>query len=478
MDLYTEYTVISLFSGIGGLDLGVRDVLPARTICYVEREIKAASVLAERASEGLLDEAPIYSDVKTFPTELFAGKVDIDFLLSGFPCQPFSVAGKQEGSDDERNLWPDTIRIIRELRPRYVFLENVPGLVAHEYFGTILGELAEAGYDAEWGCFKASDIGASHRRERLFILAHATGINSERPISIGDGRREPEAQAGNRGSDLAHAGHAERQGRISDEESGIWVTRDEPAPQGSDLAHAESDIRRTSGDDRRVTSDGASDQELAHAASAREVRNQSQYPQGRGIELDGEELAHAKHDGHTASERTSRLRRGQSYTGWPKEQRGIEQSARSGAESSLQPELAHANGGGSRENLQQAELWTTGTEQSPCDCGETESEEDEQVTRGREGNINRPELPEFPPGPGDPAWEWIVEHYPELAPATCKHGTPVRSGMYETESPVRNVDDAWKISDRVAALMMLGNAVVPAQAAYALRELMKRDSVV
>ena len=449
MDLYTEYTVISLFSGIGGLDLGVRDVLPARTICYVEREIKAASVLAERASEGLLDEAPIYSDVKTFPTELFAGKVDIDFLLSGFPCQPFSVAGKQEGSDDERNLWPDTIRIIRELRPRYVFLENVPGLVAHEYFGTILGELAEAGYDAEWGCFKASDIGASHRRERLFILAHATGINSERPISIGDGRREPEAQAGNRGSDLAHAKH-----------------------QRSAQSEPQEQSRQRQGLSQR------SRNELAHADSDREVRNQSQYPQGRGIELDGEELAHAKHDGHTASERTSRLRRGQSYTGWPKEQRGIEQSARSGAESSLQPELAHANGGGSRENLQQAELWTTGTEQSPCDCGETESEEDEQVTRGREGNINRPELPEFPPGPGDPAWEWIVEHYPELAPATCKHGTPVRSGMYETESPVRNVDDAWKISDRVAALMMLGNAVVPAQAAYALRELMKRDSVV
>jgi len=297
------YTVVSLFSGIGGLDLGVRDVLPTRTICYVEREIKAARILAERASEGLLDEAPIWSDVKTFPTELFAGKVDL--VIAGFPCQPFSVAGKQSGASDDRNLFPDTIRIIRELRPRYVFLENVPGLVAHEYFGTILGELAESGYDAEWDCFKASDIGASHRRERLFILAHA-------------------------------------------------------------------------------------------------------------------------------------------------------------------------NGGGSRENLQQAELWTTGTEQSPCDCGETESEEDEQVTRGREGNINRPELPEFPPGPGDPSWEWIVEHYPELAPATCKHGTPVRSGMYAPECSVRNVDDAWKIEDRVAALMMLGNAVVPAQAAYALRELMKR----
>ena len=172
------YTVVSAFSGAGGLDLAVRAAIPTRTICYIEREITCARVLAERASEGLLDEAPIYSDVKTFPTELFAGKVDIDFLLSGFPCQPFSVAGKQEGSEDERNLWPDTLRLIRSLRPRYAFMENVPGLVSHPYFGTILGDLAEAGYDAEWGSFTASEIGASHRRERVFILAHANSSGS------------------------------------------------------------------------------------------------------------------------------------------------------------------------------------------------------------------------------------------------------------------------------------------------------------
>jgi DNA (cytosine-5)-methyltransferase 1 len=104
-------------------------------------------------------------------------------------CQPFSVAGKRRGADDERNLWPETIRVIRELRPRYAFLENVPGLLAHSYFGTVLGELAEAGYDAEWGCFTAAEVGASHKRERLFVLAHARGT----PIrTIGRGlRTEP-----------------------------------------------------------------------------------------------------------------------------------------------------------------------------------------------------------------------------------------------------------------------------------------------
>ena len=149
-----------MFSGIGGLDLGVRAVLGNhRTLAYCERSIEAASVLEKRASEGLLDEAPIYSDVKSFPTELYSGKVD--WVIGGFPCQPFSTAGKRAGEFDSRNLWPDTIRLIRELGPRYVFLENVPGLVTSGYFGTILGDLAEARLDAEWGCFTAAQVGAS-----------------------------------------------------------------------------------------------------------------------------------------------------------------------------------------------------------------------------------------------------------------------------------------------------------------------------
>ena len=183
------HTVVSAYSGIGGLDLGVRAAIPTRTICYIEREITCARVLAQRVSEGLLDEAPIYSDVKSFPAELFAGKVDI--LIGGFPCQPFSHAGKQEGSEDERNLWPDTLRLIRTLRPQFVFLENVPALISNEYFGTILGDLAESGFDAEWGCFTASEIGASHRRERVFILAYTESERHGRGdcIKCGDEQR-------------------------------------------------------------------------------------------------------------------------------------------------------------------------------------------------------------------------------------------------------------------------------------------------
>lgn len=87
-------------------------------------------------------------------------------------CQPFSVAGKKKGADDERNFWPETLRVIREVGPPIAFLENVPGLLSYDYFGQILGDLAESGYDAEWDIVSAASVGAPHLRERLWIVAY------------------------------------------------------------------------------------------------------------------------------------------------------------------------------------------------------------------------------------------------------------------------------------------------------------------
>ena len=95
----------------------------------------------------------------------------VDVVSAGFPCQPFSVAGRKRGADDSRNLWPDTIRIIREVGPRFALLKNVPHLLAHDYYGEVLGDLAEAGFDAQWGIVSASELGAPHRRERIWVLA-------------------------------------------------------------------------------------------------------------------------------------------------------------------------------------------------------------------------------------------------------------------------------------------------------------------
>lgn len=164
---------LSLFSGAGGGLLGSK-LLGWRTVGYVEFEDYCQRVIAQRIEDGLLDEAPIFSDVLAFVSEGYAEGYQglVDVVTAGFPCTPFSVAGKRAGADDPRNMWPATIAVIRQVRPRFAFLENVPGLISSGYFDTILGDLAEAGYDAEWCVLGADDVGAPHRRKRLWILAH------------------------------------------------------------------------------------------------------------------------------------------------------------------------------------------------------------------------------------------------------------------------------------------------------------------
>jgi DNA (cytosine-5)-methyltransferase 1 len=216
---------LSLCAGYGGLDLGV-DLATgggARVVCYVEREAYAAAVLAARMEAGDLDPAPVWSDLRTFDGRQWRGAVDL--ITAGFPCQPFSAAGKRLGLEDERWLWPDIARIVRVVRPRIVFLENVPGLAAAG-LGAVLGDLAALGFDAEWSVLRAADVGAPHLRRRLFVLAHAHDERDElggeagtgEPAVGGDaipadahgcelrpecGRAEPGAGAGEPGDDGA-----------------------------------------------------------------------------------------------------------------------------------------------------------------------------------------------------------------------------------------------------------------------------------
>ena len=168
---------ISLFSGVGGGDLGLQHLLGWNCIGYVEYEKYPVKILEQRIKDGLLSDAPIYfGDINEWIKQGYAGayKGLVDVIAGGFPCQPFSVAGRQAASDDPRNQWPATIRAIRIIRPRFTFLENVPGLLAgsHGYFGTILSELAESGYDAVWKVLSAAELGAPHKRDRLWILAY------------------------------------------------------------------------------------------------------------------------------------------------------------------------------------------------------------------------------------------------------------------------------------------------------------------
>ena len=148
----------------------------ARTVCYVERAEYCQKLIQQRMRDGWLSEAPIWDDLTTFDGRPWRGCVD--FIFGGIPCQPFSVAGKRKGGADKRDLWPDMLRIIREVEPRVVLVENVRGLLSAgggRWMGRLLGNLAESGYRVEWDVIAASAVGAPHRRERVWI----TGTRSD-----------------------------------------------------------------------------------------------------------------------------------------------------------------------------------------------------------------------------------------------------------------------------------------------------------
>ena len=147
--------------------------IPARTVAHVERDAYAAATLVARMEEAHLDRAPIWSGLTTFDGGAFRGRVDL--VTAGFPCQPFSSAGQRLGVDDDRWLWPAVWQCVRDMGPRFLFLENVPQLVRHG-LSHVLADLAQDGWDAEWGLLTASAVGAPHKRERLWLLAHAPGI--------------------------------------------------------------------------------------------------------------------------------------------------------------------------------------------------------------------------------------------------------------------------------------------------------------
>jgi DNA (cytosine-5)-methyltransferase 1 len=159
---------LALFAGAGGGILGGH-LLGWRTVCAVEWDAYAASVLVARQNDGCLAPFPIWDDVQTFDGRAWRGVVDV--VSGGFPCQDISPTGKGSGIDGKRSgMWRHMARIIREVGPRYVFVENSPMLTVRG-MGAVLGDLAAMGYDAEWGVLSAGEIGAPHERERIWILA-------------------------------------------------------------------------------------------------------------------------------------------------------------------------------------------------------------------------------------------------------------------------------------------------------------------
>jgi DNA (cytosine-5)-methyltransferase 1 len=161
--------VLDLFSGIGGFSLGLERA-GMETVAFCEFDKHAQKVLKKHWPD-----VPIYDDVRTLDGKQFRGSVDV--VCGGFPCQDLSVAGKKAGFDGARSsLYREMLRIIGECMPRYAIFENVTGLLTGEsgrWFGQFLYDLAEIGFDAEWHCIPASELGAHHHRDRVWIIAHA-----------------------------------------------------------------------------------------------------------------------------------------------------------------------------------------------------------------------------------------------------------------------------------------------------------------
>ena len=170
---------LALFAGAGGGILGGH-LLGWRTVCAVEWEAYPASVLCARQNDKILPSFPIWDDVQTFDGKLWRGIVDV--VSGGFPCQDISAAGGGDGLDGERSgMWREMARIIGEIRPQYAFVENSPMLTSRG-LGTVLRDLAQLGYDAEWCVLGAADVGAKHKRNRIWIVANASNFRLQRYI--------------------------------------------------------------------------------------------------------------------------------------------------------------------------------------------------------------------------------------------------------------------------------------------------------
>lgn len=409
------YNLMSLCAGVGGLELGVRIARPgARGVCYLEREVPAAARLVARMQDGSLHPAPIWSDLTTFDGLPWRGLVDC--LTSGDPCQPNSVAGKGLGKDDDRWLLDHVFRIIDEVRPARVFRENVPGN-ADGQLAAIVPALEGMGYRVAAGIFSARGAGASHLRERLFIMAdrngeHGDGSGFERP---GRGRQPSDGRG-----DVAHA-------------------------DGGDA----SPERQQCGGEQRLLKTGAGNHpNLVHASGV-----------GRG-------------EGRSEPELRSR-RDAPAFTGGAMGDALGRGDGRQSAEPGRGSIVGAAADGAGDCGVGQADTGCSG----PQGFRDGDHQSGRQEPHGHAGLEGRAGLL-FAPGPNDPAWVQIIESAPHLAPAVAdvdvalalfSEGVGSEGVAAQAQSVLRRLD-AW-LAQRVDRLRAGGNGVSSLAAALAWRTL-------
>ncbi len=462
---------LSLFSGIGGIDVAVKLVLPdVKTIAYVEKDASCQTVLRARMADGSLDAARIIDDIRNMSD--MEAEEPIDIIFGGFPCQPFSLAGKRKEADDDRNLWPEFINTITTLRPRYVFLENVPGILTskqHEpYILTILADLYQGGYDAEWGTFKASDIGAPHKRERWFCLAwrrdladpHQEGLQGgfgydsgkerEDGTSVEYDRNDIWSETGRSSRTLGNAidtgdtspGHGADRHRQTQEQDEHQLSFAEPT--GSDFDVADSTSER--GERWRTGIEGKytqSEEGVSGWSSTRELAD----PTSDGFDPSKSGVIREDYESSSSGEDAAEVGRHSPFTQLDDTISQRTQGSASGEHSAKQwthdaiEELANTTSEGS----QGIRLEDQG---EPCETSGALLQCKEFIEH------------EFPPGPTNyEGWARVLSEMPEVEPSFCIEADGISKSL---------------VISRSQSLKMLGNSVVPQQVAAALVMLWER----
>ena len=258
---------LALFAGAGGGILGGH-LLGWRTICAVEWEPYPASVLISRQNDGILPPFPVWDDVQTFDGKQWRGRVDV--ISGGFPCQDISCAGKGAGIDGERSsMWGHMARIIGEVRPRKVLVENSPMLVGRG-LARVLGDLAKMGYDAEWCVLGAVDAGAPHKRDRIWIVGESKRHGRQ---SSDGGESLPNEQRNGQGEKRGRQHESARIDRASESSGEMGNTNNNglPAPEVRESTAAGSH-GSPSGEKQAGQSTGSGEQheELADSTSIRQ----------------------------------------------------------------------------------------------------------------------------------------------------------------------------------------------------------------
>lgn len=461
--------LLSICTGGGGLDLGVELAIPgARAVCVVEREAFAAAHLVWAMEEGLLAPAPIWSDARTFDGRAWRGVVD--GLIGGIPCQPHSLAGKRLGEEDERDLWSDARRILVQSGAWFVLIENVRGMLSSGGAKRVWRDLRRLGFAVEGGLFSASEVGSSQIRERLFILGVA---DPER-----DGRRQ--------GSELLQPGAGES----------------EPAIRREDVAGA--DGGGSSVDPCECVNAHV---QLAPGTGSRGALGRSfggRLRKGGGLHAAGHRSAAIEpSDGGCTLDNAIRRRRPTRRSDHGSNER-VEPGA-TGQYRLVDPAFVGRGEGRPEPDVRR---WPDGA----VGAGEPLADPDIAFVRRQSpaGELAQLQSDDgdggaylFPPGPADlDAWSRFAEHAPGRLPALSRYDlfaasirtaravadgdSTAREGLdpfgpYGLRAPIvqkiaqsrlRRMADG--VASRVDELRMLGNGVVPLEAAYAVRTLATR----